>query len=271
MSTNGYLLNSENFIQLYNSGVRGFQITLDGFAQDHNRLRKLKNGGPTFDKIVNNLRFIKKNDQYNDLRIIIRLNITKKSDTYMNEFIKYLSNEFSNDKRFHLDFQPVVDMGSNCMDKIKDDLINDNFDINKYIALAKEMGLNIYTPNIINRCGNICYAARNNNYYLFNYDGKVQKCTAKLNNENNIIGQLNTNGEIELNENAVIWREIRNKKYDKCNECKYFPACCSLSCPLSYIENHTPKCSPIFKKIDQDLLLKLINQNKGVTVYDYTK
>lgn len=44
MTTNGYLLDFENFLDYYNVGITGYQITLDGFSHTHDELRKLKSG-----------------------------------------------------------------------------------------------------------------------------------------------------------------------------------------------------------------------------------
>ncbi len=54
MVTNGYLLTAEVFAQLLDAGVTGYQVTLDGTAENHDKYRYLCNGGPTFDIITLN-------------------------------------------------------------------------------------------------------------------------------------------------------------------------------------------------------------------------
>ena len=60
MTTNGYLLDFENFLDYYNVGITGYQITLDGFSHTHDELRKLKSGEATWDTVYKNLKAIRK-------------------------------------------------------------------------------------------------------------------------------------------------------------------------------------------------------------------
>ncbi len=53
--TNGYLLTPENAQMLERAHVTKLQVTLDGVGADHDATRHLANGGPTFERIVQNL------------------------------------------------------------------------------------------------------------------------------------------------------------------------------------------------------------------------
>ena len=54
--TNGLLLTPEVVDRLQPFGLNGFKITLDGDRETHNRMRPLRGGQGTFDRIVSNLR-----------------------------------------------------------------------------------------------------------------------------------------------------------------------------------------------------------------------
>ena len=54
--TNGYLLNQKNIDMLARCRVRYCQITIDGLGAAHDATRHLTNGGPTFERIAENLR-----------------------------------------------------------------------------------------------------------------------------------------------------------------------------------------------------------------------
>jgi uncharacterized protein len=56
--TNGLLLTPEVVDRLQPFGLNGFKITLDGDRDTHNRMRPLRGGQGTFDKIIANLRRI---------------------------------------------------------------------------------------------------------------------------------------------------------------------------------------------------------------------
>src|SRR5262245_53863113 len=55
MSTNGYTLSQPRLQRLLDLGVRGFQVSLDGPAECHDRTRVKANGGGTFERIWSNL------------------------------------------------------------------------------------------------------------------------------------------------------------------------------------------------------------------------
>ena len=54
--TNGYLLTQENADMLEAAKVSNAQVTIDGMGAAHDATRYLRGGGPTFDRIVSNLR-----------------------------------------------------------------------------------------------------------------------------------------------------------------------------------------------------------------------
>ena len=55
MTTNGYFLNQDRFLQCLDHKINFFQISLDGNPDDHNASRKLASGEGTFDRIWSNL------------------------------------------------------------------------------------------------------------------------------------------------------------------------------------------------------------------------
>lgn len=63
--TNGYLLTQEIADKFFELGINSCQITLDGIDNTHNKTRHLVNNGPTFDKIIDNLKNIKFKCQIN--------------------------------------------------------------------------------------------------------------------------------------------------------------------------------------------------------------
>src|SRR5262249_21942835 len=56
--TNGLLLTPEIVDRMLPFGLRGVKITLDGDRQTHNRMRPLRGGQGTFDRIIENVRQI---------------------------------------------------------------------------------------------------------------------------------------------------------------------------------------------------------------------
>ena len=108
--TNGYLLDFEMFQQLCRVNVRHIQVTVDGDAENHDKLRTLANNQPTFDKIYSNLLSIKENVLKDEkFTFAIRCNFLKSSVESSKRLIELFKKDFSQDKRFSLYFRPVYD------------------------------------------------------------------------------------------------------------------------------------------------------------------
>jgi len=85
--TNGYLLDYATFQKLCDVNVRQFQVTLDGDAENHDKLRTLANKKPTFDKIYSNLlEIVQKVSKNEDFGFAIRCNFLKSSVPSINDF-----------------------------------------------------------------------------------------------------------------------------------------------------------------------------------------
>jgi uncharacterized protein len=101
--TNGLLLTPEVVDRLTPYGLRGVKITLDGDRDTHNRMRPLRGGQGTFDRIVENVRAVA-----DRVAISIGGNFDESSvDSYpaLLDFLK--AQEFA-DKLVKVNFKPVV-------------------------------------------------------------------------------------------------------------------------------------------------------------------
>lgn len=198
ITTNGYLLTPSNFNKLFDSGVRTFQITLDGVADTHNQQRPTLKGEPTFDKILSNvIEIAHSNRKFN---CTIRLNISDSLIESSKLFIENYSVYFQNDKRFFFDFHPIF--GSK-------DLKLTNMQIVKELEdYAKQYLLNIEDV----REDAICYTSKPSSF-IIRADGKLQKCTVAINKELNNVGSIDKEGNLTLNQTKMKkWVFAQNKK-----------------------------------------------------------
>ena len=109
--TNGYLLTQEIADMLERYSVKSAQITIDGLGPTHDATRHLANGGPTFDRIVANLRNLKL-----PFKVSIRHNVHEGNRAEMDElesFIKQLAQESGND----ISYYPAPVSGSEVADE----------------------------------------------------------------------------------------------------------------------------------------------------------
>ena len=109
--TNGYLLTQEIVDTLERCKVNNAQITIDGLGATHDATRHLAGGGPTFERIVANLR---------DLKIPFKVNIrhnvhggNKSEIDELEAFIKQLAKESGN----NLEYYPAPVSGSEVADE----------------------------------------------------------------------------------------------------------------------------------------------------------
>jgi uncharacterized protein len=96
--TNGYLLTQENVRMLADCKVTSAQVTIDGMGEVHDATRHLAGGGPTFDRIVENLRAPL------PFRVSIRHNVHAGNRDQMDAleaFVTQLAKESGNDIRYY--------------------------------------------------------------------------------------------------------------------------------------------------------------------------
>ena len=104
--TNAYLLTQEIVDMLALRKVSHAQITLDGLGAMHDRTRPLAGGGPTFQRIVDNLRSV-----HIPFKVFIRQNVNAQNAASVSElqaFVNELARESGNDIAYH----PVTMVGS---------------------------------------------------------------------------------------------------------------------------------------------------------------
>lgn len=109
--TNGYLLTQDVVDMLVENGVESAQVTIDGLGDTHNATRRLAGGGPTFDRITNNLRTCKI-----PFRINVRHNVHEGNKGEMDElkaFIEKLAEESGN----QITYYPAPVSGSEVADE----------------------------------------------------------------------------------------------------------------------------------------------------------
>lgn len=105
--TNGYFLDLNTFQELLKKRIINYQITLAGLPNIHNKLIVKRDGGETFNRIINNLMEIKHSIRHKNFRIIIRTNVTKSLLDVFDDYLALLYNYFSDDDRFLFVFRPV--------------------------------------------------------------------------------------------------------------------------------------------------------------------
>ena len=101
--TNGLLLTPDVVDRMLPFGLNGVKITLDGDRDTHNRMRPLRGGQGTFDRIVENIRQVA-----GRCRIAIGGNFDASSVGSYPALLEYLKAQDFGDKLVKVNFKPIV-------------------------------------------------------------------------------------------------------------------------------------------------------------------
>lgn len=260
ITTNGYLLTKKNVDTLYRCHVREFIVTVDGNRNTHDKQRHLKNGNPTFDRIIANLQEIKENKKLH-VKIVMRTNVSKEILDSLEEYYKYVDNEFGDDRRFDMFLRLVGDWGGDRIKNMKDSLLSVSaytkiFDILKTRTdkLKLEMNGLDFEPS-----GCACQAMRKNKFTIA-VDGNIYKCDSPVMS----IGVLTNDGKMQIDESLnCLWSLPCNFASKKCDNCFFSCACFMGSCPKNMIDNkNNYQCSSFVEGLDN--YIKALVQFKNI-------
>lgn len=235
MTTNGYLLDPETFKMMHKkNGIMRYQITIDGLAESHNKQRALANGKPTFDTIIENLRNIRDNAKSSIVNILIRCNITEDVLENFDDYVSFIQAEFGEDDRFELLWKIAWNPEEQaCQTYCGQDTLHTILGRHKDKVLKFGTNRRQFT-----RFGDICYAS-NKHSFVIGSDGRIYKCTVSFDKEINMVGHLQKNGEMILDEKKFkYWTERKAcTDHELCQNCSIYPSCLGLYCGLNNVDS----------------------------------
>lgn len=212
-TTNATLITAEhiNYLKQYRCH---FQITLDGGRQSHNKIKVDKlSGMNTYDKTLETLRLI--NDNIEQRWVAVRINFDNRTLRDIDEIIQDL--DFLDRRKTYVIIKKVWQLKTENIDK--DALMS---------AIQKFLDKKFLVDYYIMPKGCVCFAERRNQV-LFNYDGKIFKCTTISEfTDKNVLGSLDySTGEIAWDKEKIeAW--FAEMQPDYCKTCKWFPSCLGI-------------------------------------------
>jgi uncharacterized protein len=276
--TNGYYLDYSVFKKLLDRGIKQFQVTFDGAKEDHNITRALKDGTPTFDHIINQIKDILANISPEDkFNLAIRINFMR--DTYKKVYglIDYLSELFKDDNRFYIYCRPVYDFNTSrdnhtVLDRILtlDEGLEIQKDFIQYIKMRRKNTnlqeirmINDYLPMPTDRW---CASDQINNI-IIGSDGTIYFCDSLIGDEEVAIGILNDSGEVIYNENSKEWLKnvFELENFKGCKECKSLPICVG-SCKRQRVSDRMEKPCLFTEESISKMMLKYIKDIMQVPI-----
>ena len=240
--TNGYTLDADMFDMLYKLKIYTYMITIDGFKEEHDKLRVTHDGKGTYDKIIENLIRIRDNKQYKFAHIVIRVNITTGFLPVLDDFMYYMKSLFGDDPRFAFLFVPAEDYSSDNSDK---SIFVDGKTVSSYLMkndiYMKEFYSDAFKVHLIHPMSGC--PSNYKNSYVIAPDLKIYKCCAHFNMSENSIGEINSSGELiideELHSRWYLVDRYLNDEKSECQNCFYLPICSKNKkhCPAKYLRS----------------------------------
>ena len=233
MSTNGYLLDWKCFQELVKCRVIYFQITIDGIQDSHNFQRPHMTNSDSYQRIIDNLKNINQNAK-GFYKIIVRMNITKSIEKYLNTVIESFK-FFSNNSKFRIHWQFVRDFGGTQIDGFRNEIITNFDEVNCFIDAASKNGIASLYEIYFGIGAGLCSACKNHSF-IINQDAKVFKCTLAIYDDkvqDNCVGFIDDRGNLIIEENKNANWILRETISDKCEDCFCYPICFHKSCPYS--------------------------------------
>lgn len=221
ITTNGFLIDDLMIDKFKKINLRTFQITFDGSRENHNKVRKTKDGKDTYDIIALNIN--KMCNKIEDIDICLRINY---QNSYLNKIENIIDSfQYENRSKIEIFFQQIWQMEekekSNDLSEIKKRFDSAGF--------RKKRSSDYFK-------GYRCYADKFNQAVI-NPNGSVFKCTARDFSREEPDGKLLTNGIIDWNINRISKRFGQVPfEAEMCKDCKVLPLCLGV-CSQKMVDN----------------------------------
>ena len=114
--------------------------------------------------------------------------------------------------------------------------------------------------DFLNPGGSMCLAS-NANTFLIDSSGTIRKCSCHLDDNNNSIGEITSNGIFALDQYSYSkWTQARWCE-GKCKNCFFLPACLNAACPANYVlSRNDPNICHVYEKRYIDYILSILDK-----------
>lgn len=221
LMTNGYLLDKDKVDKLNELRIGEIQITIDGPDESHDKIRKNKDGKPTYNKIIQNIDYLVESSYGG--KCSIRVNLDKKNKNEYVDLYLNLKNRYK-DSCIRIYPDAIRYVSDNNHDKacVLSKFEWTDFLINAYNNSEMIGGIDFYPKS--NVC-NIC-TANSCNRYVIGPEGEIYKCWEDVGKKNMIVGSVNNDNPI-TNLNLIAQYSIGTDPFDdkECTQCSVLPIC----------------------------------------------
>ena len=241
--TNGYLITEKIATFIKNHNLKRVQITFDGPPDIHNRLRPLKGGGKTFERILKNIILLNKSN----VEVAIRSNLYTDTVQYYPLLLDIL--EENNLKNDNIILSPAQIQDVEELKKRHDFSIKFIKIINEIRDRGFKLGINPLGRKII-YCSGISKSS-----YVIDYNGKILTCPGGIGIPDFEIGDVFNGIDTEKHKKFLNLSPLSSSK---CRECPIIGFCgggCMKEYHTVHGEINIGECTPAIYDLDDYLNL----------------
>lgn len=271
MVTNGYGLTATVARTLVSKNIKQVQVTLDGPAREHDQRRHRLGGGPTFERIVTNMKSV---IDETPLRVSVRVNVDLRNQDGVIGLLDDLNRRgFSQRPNFRMYFAPVEAITEGCHG-----VVESCMDKSEYARLearvvryAFDCGLTSlpYPPRFHGLCG----AIRTNGFVIIP-NGDIHKCWDTVSIPEQRVGSVLDPDALFADPRVQQWVQWTPFDQETCVRCKLLPSCAG-SCAHKHInvdqtagEAGTLPC-PSWKYNLNERLILMAERSGAISEHDY--
>jgi uncharacterized protein len=258
--TNGLHLTTDIVDRLLPFGLVSVKVTLDGDRDTHNRMRPLRGGQPTFDRIVNNVRAVADRCQ-----VSIGGNFDESSVDSYPDLLAFLREQDFADKLARVAFKPIIratarqpkgfipltpvsgggaPLGGACMTSagaacdsswVLDGHMSRLREETKRYGFATMDGVHMGPCEI-----------HKNNAHTIGPDGALYACPGFATNTHASTGHIN--GQHDVARSRAAERFERLAAWKECQDCAFIPVCaggCSVASDVELGDMNKPNCHKV--------------------------
>ena len=241
--TNGYFLSEKLSLELFELGVKRVQITLNGKKEEHDKIRVLRSGKGTFNKIIDNIKQ-SKCDFY-----IINILFNEKNVDSMKELLFYLKENKLDSKIKFLSINQIEETIEEDIESYNKKIARIKIELIEY---ALKLGFKVSFYLNFTAC-----TIQQKNSFVISPNGKIYKCISLIGEDKVFIGDLKDKPE-NLYKNQAKLIEDRSV----CYKCEYYPLCNTMCLFQEKLKNKF--CKKTFYKEFIPSYLDLYRQYKDL-------
>lgn len=210
-TTNAFLLDETLLSELIGLNCTGYQISLDGWHEQHDKSRVQRNGKGSFERIWENLLAARRTSLNFDY--LLRVHLLPSNIDSVFELVENI-NRHLDDDRFEIMFKKVGFWGG-ANENHPAVFKNGSLTLNDAYDQLRTMAARVSNAGVEESGGSsggttagspdvpyVCYASRANSIAV-RANGRVNKCTVALTNPANDIGSILPDGRLDIDSNKL--------------------------------------------------------------------